>query len=254
MTGKAWYLGCSSDQVAPRVILVGDPARVSRLSEHLHNVQTFPVNRGLVTITGAYNDISVTVSAFGMGAPIATVVLHELQALGAKIFLRIGTAIALPPVKLGDFIIADTALRNEGTSGAYAPPDYQAIANRDLINAAIDAINSKGHSYRVGGFASYDGFYRDMFALDDKTKDRVKNNFISLSEQGVVAVDMETSALLTVGRILGCKTGSLCLATVNGLKHLKIDNADMQTREQDLFAAALCAITTTELPDENTMQ
>ena len=249
MSDKAWYLGCSSDQVAQRVILVGDPARVPRLSEHLDDVQTLPVNRGLATITGAYNGVSVTVSAFGMGAPIATIVLHELRELGAKVFLRIGTAIALPPVELGDFIIADTALRNEGTSGAYAPPHYRAIADRDIIGAAVNAINENGHSYRIGSFASYDGFYRDMFALDDVVEDRVRKNFAGLSEQGVVAVDMETSALLTVGRVLGCKTGSLCVATANSLKHLKIDNDEMQVSEQYLFATALRTVTTTKLPD-----
>lgn len=252
MTKQAWYLGCSSDQIAQRVILVGDPARVTRLSKHLDDVQSLPVNRGLVTVTGSYHGVGITVSAFGMGAPIATIVLHELYELGAKVFLRIGTAIALPPVELGDFIIADRALRHEGTSNAYAPSDYEAIADRDVINAAINAIKENGHNHRVGNFASYDGFYRDMFALDDPTEDRVQNNFTELSKQGVVAVDMETSALLTVGRVLGCKMGSMCVATVNSLKHQKIDNHDMQISEQDLFATALRSVATVELPERET--
>lgn len=248
MTKKAWYLGCSSGQIAERVILVGDPTRVTRLSKHLDDVQTLPINRGLATVTGTFRGIGITVSAFGMGAPIATIVLHELSELGAKVFLRMGTAIALPPVKLGDFIIADRALRNEGTSIAYAPPDYPAIADRDVINAAIDAINENGRNYHLGPFASYDAFYRDMFALDDASADRVQKNFTRLSKQGVLAVDMETSALLTVGRLLGCKTGSLCLATVNSLEHQRITNDDMRTSEQDLVAAALRTVISVELP------
>ena len=251
MTRKAWYLGCSSDQIAERVVLVGDPARVSRVGKHLDDVQTLPINRGLVTITGTYRGIGITVSAFGMGAPIAAIVLHELSELGASVFLRMGTAIALPPVRLGDFVIAERALRNEGTSIAYAPPDYPAIADRDVINAAVDAISERGRNYHLGPFASYDAFYRDMFSLDDQSADRVQKNFSQLSKQGVLAVDMETSALLTVGRLRGCKTGSLCLATVSSLDHQKIGNDDLRTSEQDLVAAALRAVIAVELPTRN---
>ncbi|TQV77610.1 nucleoside phosphorylase [Exilibacterium tricleocarpae] len=247
MEKKAWYIGCSSQQIADRVILVGDPARVSRLQDLLDDVQVFPVNRGLMTITGSYQGTGITVAAFGMGAPIAAIVMHELYTLGARVFLRIGTAIALPPIELGDFIIADKAQRHEGTSNAYAPADYEAIADLDVISASINAIKENGHNYRVGNFASYDGFYRDMFSIEKSTDQRVQKNLHTLSEQGVVAVDMETSALLTVGRVLGCKAGSLCVATVNSLKHQKIDHRDMEVSEQDLFTVALRAVTTTQL-------
>lgn len=134
MEDRAWYIGCSRRQIAERVILVGDPARVSRIVGYLDEVQqVLPVNRGLMTVTGIYQGVGVTVSAFGMGAPIAAIVMHELHSLGAKIFLRIGTAIALPPVELGDFIIAHKAHRHEGTSNAYAPPDYLQLPIRILL-------------------------------------------------------------------------------------------------------------------------
>lgn len=247
MEKKAWYIGCSSQQIADRVILIGDPARVERLMALLDNVQALPVNRGLMTVTGTYQGVGVTVSAFGMGAPIAAIVMHELCNLGARIFLRIGTAIALPPVELGDFIIAHKAQRREGTSGAYAPPDFEAIADQDIINAAVKAVKENGHNCRVGDFASYDGFYRDMFSIEESNNDRVEKNLSTLNEQGVLAVDMETSALLTVGRVLGCKAGSLCVATVNSIKHQKINNKDMEISEQDLFVAALRTVINTEL-------
>lgn len=248
MGKKAWYLGCSSEQIARRAILVGDPDRVERISQHLDNPNQLPINRGLKTVTGSYHGIDVTVSAFGMGAPIAAIVMHELYELGARIFLRIGTAIALPPVELGEFIIAQNALRHEGTSHAYAAREFAAVADPDIIDAAINAVSANGHSYRVGDFASYDGFYRDMFSIEKHTEHRVEQNFAALSAQGVVAVDMETSALLTVGRVLGCKTGCLCVATVNSLQHQKINNSDMQISEQDLFTTALSTVTETQLP------
>lgn len=87
-----------------------------------------------------------------------------------------------------------------------------------------------------------------MFSIEPCYDEQVQQNFAALIEQGVVAVDMETSALLTVGRVLSCKAGSLCVATVNSLKHQKINNSDMQISERELFIAALRTVTTTELP------
>ena len=51
MEKRAWYLGCTSDQIAERVILIGDPGRVPRLSEYLEDVVLLPVNRGLAIAT-----------------------------------------------------------------------------------------------------------------------------------------------------------------------------------------------------------
>lgn len=247
MTGKAWYLGCTGDQVAERVILIGDPARVHRLSAQLDDVQLLPVNRGLVTATGVHDGTRITLSAFGMGAPIAAIALHEFYELGARVFLRFGTAIALPPTQVGDFVIADRAQREEGTSDAYAPKDYPATADPQVVDALTAAAKSQSRRYRVGAFASYDGFYRDMFALDEATAERVRGNYEALAKRGVLAVDMETSALLTVGRVLGCKVGALCLASVDSATQQKIDGEELTRSERALFGIALAAITATSV-------
>ena len=243
MQKRAWYLGCTSDQVAERVILIGDPARVSRLSRHLDDVESLPVNRGLATVTGTHRGVRVTLAAFGMGAPIAAIVLHELSELGSRLFLRIGTTMSLPPTAIGDFVIADSALRREGTSDAYAPKDFAATADENLVSALTQAADQEGHSYHVGRFASFDGFYRDMFALDDATDTRVHSNFETLAEEGVIAVDMETSALLTVGKVLGCQAGSLCVASVDGQTRRKIGAEALIERERQLMSIALSTLT-----------
>ncbi len=120
-TNRAWYIGAKREEVGEAAILVGDPARIARIAEHMTDVAFLPEQRGLKTVTGTRNGTRITATAFGMGAPIATIVLHELYALGIRTFLRIGTAMALPPAKLGDFVLADGALRAEGTSPSYAP-------------------------------------------------------------------------------------------------------------------------------------
>ena len=247
MKKKAWYIGCTSDEVANRVILIGDPARVPRLSKYLDDPVLLPVKRGLATTTGTYEGVPITMAAFGMGAPIASIVLHELSELGCRIFLRIGTTMCLPPAELGDLVIAENALRHEGTSYAYAPKDVAATADNELVAAVKRAASDAGYASHVGRFASYDGFYRDMFALDEAAVARVQANFGYLSKQGVIAIDMETSALLTVGGALGCKVGSLCVASVNFQTQQKLESDRLIEREKQLMHTALNALSS--MPD-----
>ncbi len=249
MARQAWYLGVTRDQVAERVILIGDPGRVPRLSRYLDDAELLPVNRALATATGTHQGVGITLAAFGMGAPIAAIVHHELFELGCRVFLRIGTTMSLPPTEVGDLVIADSALRHEGTSYAYAPKDYQARASAALVSALAEAASAQGHPHRIGRFASYDGFYRDMFALDDATAARVRDNLAALAKRDVIAIDMETSALLTVGGVLGSITGSLCVASVNGQTRQKIDNAALIQRERQLMSTALTALTSLPVPE-----
>ncbi len=240
MSGKrAWYLGCNADQVADRVILLGDPGRVLRLSQHLSNVEQVSVNRGLNTVTGWYEDCRITLSAFGMGAPIAAIVLHELAELGSRVFLRLGTCIGLAPVNVGDIVIAKDAKPREGTSAAYAPKAATSIAHPDIVRVLSEVAAGSPDDFHLATFASYDAFYQDMFALDGKSKQRVRKNFENLTRDGVSAIDMETSAILTVGSVLGCKAGSLCAATVDSLTREKITTANLQKIETVLMTIAL---------------
>ena len=240
---KAWYIGCSAEQVAERVILLGDPGRVPRFSQYLSDVEAMPVNRGLATVTGRYKECRITLSAFGMGSPIAAIVLHELANLGASVFLRIGTSIGLSPVNIGDMIIARDARSFEGTSPSYAQGAANSSADRGLVNALTLAASGHDATYHIGAFASFDGFYKDMFALDDTTEDRVRRNLEQLAAEDVLAVDMETSAILTVGNALGCKAGSMCASTVNSLKKQKIGKQEHADAERTLISIALEALT-----------
>ncbi len=240
---KAWYIGCSSEQVAKHVILLGDPARVPRFSRFLTDVEIVPVNRGLATVTGSYKGHRITLSAFGMGSPIAAIVLHELADLGARVFLRLGTSIGLSPVKIGDMVIARYGRAHEGTSSAYDDGTVACTAHPDMVSALAAAAAKREVTFHVGAFASFDGFYKDMFALDDATQGRVQHNLEQLVLRDVLAVDMETSAVLTVGNALGCKVGSMCASTVNSLEKQKIGKAEQIDVERNLISIALEALT-----------
>jgi len=239
----AWYLGHCADAVGDRALLIGDPDRVDRIAALLSDVVFLPVKRGLKTITGRYNGETVTVAAFGMGAPIATIVLHELADLGVGRFLRIGTAMYFPPIAPGALLISERALAFEGTSPAYAADPQAARADPGLIAACRAAGAALGETVTAGLFASYDAFYRDMFGIDAAGRARAAENRRTLEAAGVIAIDMETSALIAAADALGVGFASLCCGTVNALTQEKLDPDRLAAGERTLFETALEGIT-----------
>jgi uridine phosphorylase len=239
MSKTAWYIGCPAEAVGDTAILVGDPARIGRLAAHLER-PTFPEEkRGLRTVTGWRDGRRITAAAFGMGAPIATVVLHELHDLGVRTFLRIGTAMVAHPAVLGDFVVADGALRGEGTSATYASAGYPALADHDLAAALRVRLSRQERRWHAGVFATYDGFYTQMFALDDARHREIEVLRAEMRHYRILAADMETSALLVAGRVLGARVGSLCLGTVDAMTQRKLDAAAAASAETELFEIAL---------------
>jgi uridine phosphorylase len=242
MTKRAWYIGCHEEDVGEAAILVGDRARIDRIAEHLEAPRVLDEHRGLRTVTGVRAGRRVTVSAFGMGGPIAAIVLHELFDLGVSRFLRIGTAMVMPPATLGDFVLADGAVRGEGTSRTYAPIGYPAVPDFDLNTALRAALAKRSVSWRAGVFGTYDGFYTEMFALSSGQKQMIDGLRHEIRRLGLIATDMETATLLTAGRMLGARTASLCLGTVDGLTQETIETGLLETREREMFEIALDAI------------
>ena len=246
---RAWYIGAKESQVADVAILIGDPGRIDRIALHLDDVERIPVNRGLQTITGTRNGCRITASAFGMGAPIAVVVMEELRALGVRSFLRIGTAMAAGGRSLGDFVLADSALRREGTSDSYAPPGYPAVSDPELNAIILKHLAQQERPYGTGMFASYDGFYSQMFDLPG-SRGGVRDALLSDIEKfGLIGADMETSALLVARRMLGARTSSLCVATVDPITQKKLDTEDMAAAEKDLFEIAIESLCSSTLQE-----
>lgn len=242
----AWYIGADRSEVGEAAILVGDPARIGRIAKHMSDVHFVRENRGLKTVTGTFAGKRITASAFGMGAPIATIVMHELFALGIRNFLRIGTAMAIPPAKLGDFVLAEGALRADGTSNSYAPLGYPAISDFTLNAMLREKLAASSRAWHAGIYGTYDGFYTEMFGLSGKRRDMIGALKQDIERMGLIGTDMETSALLVAARILGARCSTLCVATVDAHSQTKIDEAALGKAEAELFEMALRALA--ELP------
>ena len=86
--------------------------------------------------------------------------MEELYRCGADTFVRIGTCGGIQTeVKSGDIVIATGAVRMEGTSKEYAPIEYPAVADLNVINALADAAEEMGADYHTGVVQSKDAFY-----------------------------------------------------------------------------------------------
>jgi len=242
VSARAWYLGCGPEDVAERAILVGDPGRIDLFADQLDEVRTVGENRGLRIVSGSANGVAVTVCAFGMGAPIAVIVLEELAALGVRTVVRTGTVMTLEPGALGELVVAAAALRGEKTSATYVPDGFPAVSDLELLFGTLVALERLGESYRVGVVASFDGFYSELFAAIPDRAPAIETRLRALGDAGVIAVDMETSALLAVASRVGVRAASLCLASVDGWTHAKLEGAERTDGEARLVAAALAAL------------
>jgi uridine phosphorylase len=239
---RAWYLACRPEDVAERAVVVGDPGRIALFVEQLDEVRSVGENRGLRVVTGSSNGVRLTICAFGMGAPVAVIVLEELAQLGVRTVLRVGTVMTLEPGALGELVVAAAALRGEGTSATYVPAGYPALPDPDLLFGTLVTLERLDERYRLGLVASLDGFYSEMLAASPGREESVTRRLRALAELGVIALDMETSALLAVSSRLGVRAGSLCLASVDGWTRTKLEGDERRDAEARLVAATLAAV------------
>jgi uridine phosphorylase len=235
----AWYLGCRPEQVSDRVILVGDPGRARKIAARLDGVEWLNEDRGLTLATGTYSGQRITVSAFGMGAPVAAMVMHELHDLGASTFLRLGTLLCLAPVEPGHLVLADAALREEATSATYVPDGYPAASDHDLAANIRVWLTMVGRPWHAGVVASQDGFYTRMLPADEGWSGDIEETRIRLERLGILGMDMETSTVLTVARRFGARGGSLLLATVDARTRRSLKRAERGSAEDDMITIGL---------------
>lgn len=181
-------------------ILPGDPARVERIAAYLDNVESLGMNREYRAISGSYRGVRILAMSTGMGGPSMAIAVEELRRIGVSRMIRIGSCGALQSgIGIGELIIAQAAVRDEGTSAAYAPRAYPAVSDAGLLFACREAAEKAGFKTHTGIVRSHDSFYVDNQREINET----------WSRRGVLASDMETAPLLTVAGLQGVKALSI---------------------------------------------
>lgn len=194
------HIRLSSDLGIRYAILPGDPARVDRVKAMLENAEEITYNREFRSAEGMYKGVRVLVMSTGMGGTSVGIAVEELRNIGVTHAVRIGSAGALQKnIALGDLIIPNGCVRDDGTSKMYIDVAYPAVPDTELLLKCIDAAGRQGFTYHVGIARSHDSFYTDM-------EDEICRRW---SKAGVIGADMETAALFTVGALRGIKTASI---------------------------------------------
>src|SRR5690554_2445633 len=150
-SGVQYHVHVKKGDVGRYVILPGDPKRCEKIAKHFDSPELVADSREYVTYTGYLEGEQVSVTSTGIGGPSAAIAMEELYACGADTFIRMGTCggIALE-VTGGDVVIATGAIRNEGTSREYAPIEFPAVANIEIVNALALAGSQLGKRCHVG--------------------------------------------------------------------------------------------------------
>ncbi len=134
-----------------------------------------------------------------LGAPQAALGLEKLIALGARRVWVTGWCGSLQPdLRIGDLILPESAFSDEGTSRHYPVPGPEPAADEGLRRELEQVLDQRGLTARAGRVWSTDAPYRE-------THDKVK----ALMDAGLLAVDMELSALLTVAAFRGVRLAAL---------------------------------------------
>ena len=135
----------------------------------------------------------------GFGAPTAVMTLEELAAFGIKKFVNIGAAGGLQQnVNIGDIVVCDRAIRDEGTSHHYVPVEKYAFPCPELTENLCTAFERKDIQYSRGTSWTTDAPYRETI-----------EELRQYCADGVATVEMEASALFAVGAYRGVCVSSI---------------------------------------------
>lgn len=199
-----YHIAMKPGDIGEYVLLPGDPARADIVAKYLDNPVLVGNNREHRTFTGFYKGVKVSVTSTGMGCPSAAIAAEELINIGAQYLIRIGSTAAIKEgIHIGDLIITNAAMKNEGTSKFYVPDQFPAVPDFELTatlkstaDKLTEELDTKVH---FGISATDDAFYGETQEWVNKLMDLKITN-----------IEMEASAIFTVAHMRGVKAACIC--------------------------------------------
>ena len=218
-----YHLKLAPGDVAPYVLLPGDPGRVPLVASMWDEARAVASNREYVTFTGTYRGVPISCTSTGIGCPSTAIAMEELARVGATTFVRIGTCGTFQDrVRNGDIAIFDSAARYDGASRLYAPLEFPAVASHDVVEAGVAAGEALGLRYHVGTTRTADTFYamhgRPGSSFGDYWQSSWREHFEDLKRLNVVAAEMEASVIFVLARVWGLRAGGIAVVLDNVLK------------------------------------
>ena len=215
-TDRLYHIDLAEGEVGRYVLLPGDPGRVEVIGKYFDDPQVMAYHREYKTITGTLDGVPVSVTSTGIGGPSTAIAVEELHMLGADTFIRIGTCGGMnTKVLAGDIVIANSAIRAEGTSREYMPIEFPAVADYDVLTALVQAAQENGASHHVGVVQCKDSFYGQHDPGRMPVHTMLENNWQAWMQGGTLASEMESAALFVIASTLGCRASSVHLCMGN---------------------------------------
>ena len=218
--GVSYHTHTGPNDLAAMCLIVGAPGRADMIAEkYLKTSRRFSNDaRGLVSHTGKYRDIEISVTTSGMGGPSMGIVLPEAVQSGARIFIRVGSCGSLiRESKIGDVIIPTAAIRFDRTADDWAPPEYPAVADWRVVSALHRAAHAKAPGrFHTGVECTTSDFYTgqgrpNLFGM---VPERMSTRHQEVLRLGAVCYSMEASDLFVW---CGTEGGGLPAGAINAV-------------------------------------
>ena len=250
--GSCFHLHLKPEQLADRVILVGDPARVNTVAAHFDSIECEVQSREFHTITGNYKGKRITCQSHGIGCDNIDIVMNELDTLANIDYetrterpehrtltcVRIGTCGGLQPfTPTGSFVASVKSIGFDGLLNFYADRNkvcdleleeafkehmqwnpikgapYVSIADAELINQIAQDDMVRGYTISCGGFYGPQGRVLRADIADPDQNQKVES--FEYNDLRICNFEMESSALAGLASLLGHRAMTCCMVIAN---------------------------------------
>ncbi len=249
-----YHVKVAKGDIGRYCLLPGDPGRCEKIAAFLDNPTQISFNREYNVYNGYLDGELVTVCSTGIGGPSTAIAVEELARCGADTFIRIGTCGGISlDVCSGDVVIASGAVRQDGTSREYAPYEFPAVANTEVLFALVEAAKKLGARYHTGVVQSKDSFYGQHSPHTMPTEAELSEKWEAWKRLGVLASEMEASTLFTVGAARKLRCGALFMSVWNQERFLAgLDKNDDECHDTSLaISVAIEALRAVIKSDKN---
>jgi AMP nucleosidase len=205
------YTGRKLEEFGQYVLLVNFSNYVEMFAERF-GVPVVGRDRPMLSATAE----DITILSFGMGSAMAATTMDLLSAVAPKAVLFLGKCGGLKKTKIGDFVLPIAAIRGEGTSNEYMPPEVPSLPSFRLQRAVSEAIIKHGRDYYTGTVFTTN---RRVWEHDESVKDYLR-------KIRAVAIDMETATIFLVGFANGISKGALLLVSDNPMTPEGVKSAE----------------------------
>ncbi len=249
---SCFHLHLKPEQLADKVILVGDPARVNTVAAHFDEIECEVSSREFHTITGYYQGKRITAQSHGIGCDNLDIVVTELDSLAnidyatrtekeehrTLTMVRIGTCGGLQPfTPVGTFIASVKSIGFDGLLNFYAGRNevcdlkmeaafkehmkwdpikgapYVSVANPELIDKIAGEEMVRGYTVSCGGFYGPQGRQIRIPLADPSQNEKVES--FEYDGMKICNFEMESSALAGLASLLGHDAMTCCMVIAN---------------------------------------